>query len=387
VVVSGAGPAGARAACLCARAGLRTLLLEREPIPREKCCAGGLLERAAGLLDEPLPDRVIEQEITSVGIIHRDFRADFELPSRAAVTVRRSVFDAYLAERAQQAGAELWSPCSISKVAERDDGVEMVAGGRAVTSKTLIVAEGATSRTASALFGPYPGRDQGMGIAMRCTLGRDPGGRMEYHLMGTPIERFPARFRFPLNGWMFATKRGANIGVAGKDIGGAEYRTALDGLRRSIEERYGGAIDVHVSAHPIPMVPRRRLHTRRCVLVGDAAGLASPLSGEGMTNAFRSAAHAAEAVRGLIAANRPMASYRRMVGSDVLPVIRASRVISPQAQWLIGVVDTSTLMRKMHDDPELVSTCLDISKGERSWEALLRLIVRKFPYLFFSSLT
>jgi flavin-dependent dehydrogenase len=346
-----------------------------------------LLERAAGLLDEPLPAKVIEQEITSVGIIHKDFRAEFDLPRRAAVTIRRSAFDAYLVERAQQAGAELWSPSSISRVAERIDGVEMMAGGRAVTSKALIVAEGATSRTASTLFGPYLGKNQGIGIAMTCRLGRDPGGRMEYHLLGTPIERYPFRFKFPLNGWMFATGGGANIGVAGKGLGGEAYRAALDDLRTDVEERYGGATEVRVSAHPIPMVPRRRLNTKRCLVVGDAAGFASPLSGEGMTNAFRSAAHAADAVSGLVVSSRPLSSYRRGAATDVLPVMRASRVISPQAQWLMGVVDTPALMRKMQDDPELVSTCLGISNGERSWEALLRLIVRRFPYLFFSSLT
>lgn len=387
MVVSGAGPAGARAACLCARSGLRTLLLERESIPREKCCAGGLLERAAGLLDERLPDRVIEHEITSVSIVHRDFRADFDLPTRVAVTVRRSAFDAYLADSAVKAGAELWSPCSISKVAERDGSVEMTAGGRAVSSRALIVAEGATSRTASALFGPYPGKHQGVGLSMTCSLPRDPGGRMEFHFMGTPIDRYPFRFKFPLNGWMFAARGGANIGVTAKDVDGAECRAALDRLRKEVEGRYGEATGVRLSAHPIPMVPRRRLHTRRCLLIGDAAGLASPLSGEGMTNAFKSAAHAAGAVRGLIDGSRSLAAYSRGVRADVLPVIRASRVISPQAQWLMGIVDTPVLVRKMQEDRELVSTCLGISNGERSWEALLRLIVRKFPYLFFSSLT
>jgi geranylgeranyl reductase family protein len=387
VVVSGAGPAGARSANLCARAGLRTLLLERESIPREKCCAGGLLQRAAGLLDEELPDRVIEHEVRSVGIIHRDFSADFDLPTRAAVTVRRSAFDAHLAEKAQKAGAELWCPCSISRVAERSGGVEMTAGGRAITSKALIVAEGATSRTASVLFGPYPGDHQGIGLSMTCRLERDPGGRMEFHFMDTPIGRYPFTFKFPLNGWMFATKGGANIGVAAKDLGGARYRAALDDLRANVEARYGEASEARLSAHPIPMVPRRRLNTKRCLLVGDAAGFASPLSGEGMTNAFKSAVHAADAVHGMIARSRPLSDYRRGIAKDVLPIIRASRVISPQAQWLIGVVDTPVLMKKMQDDPELVSTCLGISNGERNWEALLRLIVRKFPYLFFSSLT
>jgi flavin-dependent dehydrogenase len=224
------------------------------------------------------------------------------------------------------------------------------------------------------------------GVAMTCQLDRDPGGRMEFHLLGTPIERFPLRFEYPLNGWMFAVRQGANIGVTGKDLGGEVYRRALEDMRRSVEERYGPASEVRVTAHPIPMVPRRRLHTRRCMLIGDAAGLASPMSGEGMTNAFKSAALAAGAARGLIEHGTPLSSYRRGIAADVLPILRASRAISPPAQWLIGVVDTPKLMRKMHQDPEIVSTCFRISKGEEEWSALLGLIVRRFPYLFFSSL-
>jgi len=41
VIVAGAGPAGSTAARLCAEHGLRTLLLEKERIPREKPCARG----------------------------------------------------------------------------------------------------------------------------------------------------------------------------------------------------------------------------------------------------------------------------------------------------------------------------------------------------------
>jgi flavin-dependent dehydrogenase len=386
VVVTGAGPAGARAAYLCGRAGLRTLLVERDGIPRDKCCAGGLLERAAGLLDGPLPSSLIEQEITTVSIVHADFREDFQLPSRAAVTVRRSAFDAYLAQLATTVGAELWPSSSVSKVAERDDGVYLTIDGRAVEAKTLIIAEGATSRTASALFGPYPGDRQGIGVAMTCRLGRDPGGRMEFHLLGTPIKRFPFRFKYPLNGWMFATRGGANIGVTGKDLRGEVYRMAMENLRQNVEERYGPVGETRSSAHPIPMVPRPRLHTRRCMLIGDAAGLASPMSGEGMTNAFKSAALAARSAQGFIETGAPLSSYRQGVAADILPILRASRAISPPVQWLIGVVDTPVLMSKMHADPEIVSTCFRISKGEEQWSTLLGLIVRRFPYLFFSSL-
>jgi len=387
VVVTGAGPAGARSAALCARAGLRTLLVERDPLPRDKCCAGGLLERAASLLDDPLPETVIEREISTVSVVHTSFREEFSLPKRAAVTVRRSAFDAYLVDRAVKAGAELWTPSRISKLREDAESVELTIDGRMVSTKALIIAEGATSRTASSLFGLYPGSDQGIGISMTCQLERDPGGHMEFHFLDTPLARFPFTFKFPLNGWMFATRGGANIGVVGKDLSAVIYRRGMEHMRKVVEERYGATSEAHVSAHPIPMRMRNPLHTRRCLLVGDAAGLTSPMSGEGMTNALKSASLASSAVEGMVSGTSTLKRYQRDVQAEILPILRASRFISPAAQWLIGVVDTPTLVKKMHGDPELVSTSLRISRGEEGWESLLRLVARRFPYLFFSSLT
>jgi choline dehydrogenase-like flavoprotein len=63
IIVSGAGPAGSYSAYLCAKSGLRTLLLERSILPRKKCCAGGVLERAVRLLDLDLHANVIEREL------------------------------------------------------------------------------------------------------------------------------------------------------------------------------------------------------------------------------------------------------------------------------------------------------------------------------------
>lgn len=387
VVVTGAGPAGARSASLCARAGLRTLLVERDTLPRDKCCAGGLLERAAALLDEPIPGSVIEREIDTVSVVFPSFREEFALPHRAAVTVRRSAFDSYLVDEAVKAGVEVWSPSRISRVRERQDQVEMTIDGRTVNAKALIVAEGATSHTASSLFGPYLGKDQGIGIATTCGLQRDPGGHMEFHFLDSPLARFPLTFKFPLNGWMFATRGGANIGVVGKGLTAATYRSGMQHMREVVEERYGVVSDIRISAHPIPMRMRRRIHTRRCLLVGDAAGLTSPMSGEGLTNALKSASLASKAVQGMVAGTSSLSLYQKDVAASILPILRASRVISPTAQWLIGVVDTPALMRKLQGDEAIMATSLKISRGEAEWDALLRLVVRRFPYLFFSSLT
>ena len=50
-IVVGGGPAGSTAARAMARAGLKVLLLEKEKMPRYKCCAGGIPRKVSELLD------------------------------------------------------------------------------------------------------------------------------------------------------------------------------------------------------------------------------------------------------------------------------------------------------------------------------------------------
>jgi flavin-dependent dehydrogenase len=65
VTVVGAGPAGATAARRCAQHGLKTLLLEKEALPRYKACGSGVTRGALDLLDFPLAESLIEGDCST----------------------------------------------------------------------------------------------------------------------------------------------------------------------------------------------------------------------------------------------------------------------------------------------------------------------------------
>src|SRR5689334_9621751 len=72
VIVVGAGPSGSLTAHLLAREGVRTLLVDRAPFPRDKPCGGGVALRGARLLPFAIGP-VVEQRVSRIGFTHPRF--------------------------------------------------------------------------------------------------------------------------------------------------------------------------------------------------------------------------------------------------------------------------------------------------------------------------
>jgi geranylgeranyl reductase family protein len=285
VAVVGAGPAGSVTAIHLARGGAKVLLVDRARFPRDKPCGGGLTLRAVRQLPvDPAP--VVEHEVDRMEF-RLAWRSRFERRGKRGPFVlmtQRRRLDHYLAEQAAAAGADFRDGVKIAI-----EGTSLSVDGEPVTAEILVGADGANGTAARSLGlggpithgvafeGNAPFEERYAGLAV-IELGTIPGGY----------------------GWVFPKGDHVNVGVGGWEGEGPRLREHLAELcrRHSID---ADSLE-SVRGHRLPLrrpgfVPARG----RALLVGDAAGLVDPLTGDGMYEAFVSARLAAEAALDVLA--------------------------------------------------------------------------------------
>ncbi len=139
VIVVGAGPGGSTTARQLARAGLKTLLLEKEKIPRYKPCGGGITRKVQRLLDFDF-SRTIEDTITRLSVADRTERIRVE--SNVGWCVMRDKFDALLAEHAARAGAEVRDGAPVKSIAFDDTGLSVTTRNETLRARIVVGADG-----------------------------------------------------------------------------------------------------------------------------------------------------------------------------------------------------------------------------------------------------
>ena len=324
VAVVGAGPAGSSAALHLARGDARVVLLEKQPLPRPKVCGGGLVARARKHLPAGI-ELPIERVCRTVEVRHGDLRFAVTEAEPVVELAMRADLDARLADAAVRAGCELRDGCEVTGLERSAGEIVLTTFDRigtdsprgSVRARCVVAADGVHSPLA---------RLAGWSEALEAI----PAIEAEVHVapdtLGDRAENAVFDFGDAPSGyaWTFPKRAHLSAGVLTTERGRGGLRAELDrylarlGLAHQACEARGWLI---------PTRPRSGGFARDSVLlVGDAAGLADPVTAEGISLALWSGRLAAEAI--LASPSDPARAYERALAREILPELRVARVLA-----------------------------------------------------------
>ena len=160
VIVVGAGPAGNTAANSCSKKGMRTLLIEKYQLPRDKVCSGMIMGPVAhALIKEEfgeLPESVLAHPSYLLGyMFHVPGIGNDKLENLTILTWRRNL-DHWMNQKAQSSGVEVWHNSHVINIKKETHGFSVVIKfnkeQKEVFTKFVIGADGATSLLRRTLF-------------------------------------------------------------------------------------------------------------------------------------------------------------------------------------------------------------------------------------------
>lgn len=320
VAIVGAGPAGSTCAAFCAEAGLSTALLDRAEFPRDKVCGDCLNPACWEILGQLQVVEAVHElphaRLTSVDFVdlkNRQFSVPLPQGRRGEIAVKRSHLDHLLLENARKRGATICTAETVTGVAE---GWRITTSTREIVATYLVAADGRNSTVARQLgVLPAAARDR-IAFQSHVPLPPDLAGRVVLQLR-------PEGY----------------CGCA--DVGDDHLNVCLVSTSQRIEKmrewacaRFG--LDDSDSWRSIAPLARAAVHSkhRNLLLVGDAARVVEPFTGEGIYYALATGRLAARHIAAARASRAPV---------DTGTYWREHRRIYRGRLWLNQLVRTAVM--------------------------------------------
>src|SRR3984893_14923873 len=290
VAIVGGGPGGSICAALCASAGLRVALIEREKFPREKVC-GDCVNPACW---QALEHIGVAQEVWDspssalrgvefIAIGGQKLRLDFTLNERGMIASKRSHFDNILLNRARALAVQIHEKAtvvSLRQTRDRDWKIDIVR--ETLLARILVGADGRNSTVArlSNLL-PAPERER-IALQAHIPLPPDFGNRIVLQFL---LEGYSGQA--PVN------DRELNLCLVGTP-------PTISSLRTWAERQFNLPADQPWrTITPLTRAPITA-HRANLFFTGDAARVVEPFTGEGIYYALRSGELAAVAIAKII---------------------------------------------------------------------------------------
>ena len=311
VLIVGGGPSGSALAFHLVKLGAKVIVVEAEKFPRDKVCGDGVSPIALSELERMGITQTKKfanaNEIKKVGLFLKNDQVFIHLSKpqhlrHHARIIPRLELDALIYEAAKGAGASYLEDVRVVHYHATPAVVSVtVKGGKEqyqLKAKIIVGADGGRSTVARQMHGSKPSEAYLL-----------LGLRAYYSNVKGPTDRVDIYFSeagFPGIFWLFPKgKNGANVGMAmisdtfpNKPGHIKELLTDHIKTHPEIAKRIGdGTLDAKMDGWPITFFnPAQKLCASRVLLVGEAAGLINPLSGDGIQYALLSARWASETI-------------------------------------------------------------------------------------------
>ncbi|HWR68252.1 MAG TPA: geranylgeranyl reductase family protein [Desulfomonilia bacterium] len=336
VIIAGCGPAGATAGFILARQGLSTAMIDQHCFPRPKLCGGLLPLKTTELLHRVFEERI--DTLAEKGIINytshgyqiyllKDLLVNktTDLPFSF---VDRSDYDQFLLEKARSQGVALFQDERVTAV-DPVEGDLWTSSGRRFKARFIIGADGINSVVRRC----FP-EDK----VKRKTWSANKAAALEVYIPRSCLQWNIDQPQVHLGyvdwgyAWVFPNRDRIIVGIGGlsrknhKNINQL-FRDFMAGLNFTAPADSDGELKLH--GHPIPYgnMLTRTVH-RNVVLTGDAAGLADPITGEGIYYAHRSAEMAALSILRTVKTGAPLEeTCLKLMQRHVFPELRRAKLL------------------------------------------------------------
>lgn len=367
VAIVGAGPAGSAAARELAAGGARVALIDASH-PREKPCGGGVTRRALLLVGSPPETATEGVPIESATFAYAGREVDIPIagvPDGPRLTVvPRRTFDAWLVERAREAGAALLET-RATEVEREGAGWKVATRVGELRARWLIGADGPASLVRRRVSVPFARED--LSIAAGYYVAGHSHRRVDIALEDDP----------PGYLWSFPRRDHLAVGVCAQADATATA-ALLAASARWIDRHAAGGTRRRYS-WPIPSLRVETLAQQTpggdgWLLAGDAAGLVDPITREGIFFALTSGQMAAAAIlEGGDPARRYTGQLRDSVYAELLLAAQLkARFFQPRFMGL--------LLSALRRSAAIRAVMSDLVAGEQPYRTLRRRLLRTLEW-------